>query len=243
MVDESKFFAWLDGELAPDEAAEVEAEVARDPELSRLAGEHRAMAAGLRQAFDPIASAPLPQRLGSIARSGTAGTVVSLERARAERRARPAPPLWTQAAALAATLALGVFGGNMLIGGLGSNGPSGPIETEAGRLVASGDLENALYARLASAPADEGPRIGLTFRDSSGSICRTFTDSAASGLACREGGDWAIRGLFQAGEGQQTDYRMAAGPDPRLMEMVESTMAGEPFDAAAEKTAMIQGWR
>jgi hypothetical protein len=141
-------------------------------------------------------------------------------------------------AALAATLALGIFTGNMLI-----PGQSGPIQTENNRLVAGGELEGALYAQLASAPAEEGPRIGLTFRDQSGAVCRTFEDGNASGLACREGGDWRIRGLFQGAEGQSADYRMAAGADPRLMDMVDESIAGEPFDASQEKAAMERGWR
>ena len=48
MVEDEKFFAWLDGELSPEEAARVEAEVSADPRLSRLANEHRAMTSGLR---------------------------------------------------------------------------------------------------------------------------------------------------------------------------------------------------
>jgi hypothetical protein len=31
-----------------------------------------------------------------------------------------------------------------------------------------------------STPADSGPRIGLTFRDESGAVCRTFHDQSAS---------------------------------------------------------------
>ena len=146
-------------------------------------------------------------------------------------------------AALAATLAVGVFGGNLLAGGLLSGGPASPIAAEGGRLVASADLENALYARLASSPADSGPRIGLTFRDKAGAICRTFEDRSASGLACREGGDWRIRSVFQAPEGQTTDYRMASGANPQLLEAVDATIAGEPFDAAQEKAAAERGWR
>ena len=145
-------------------------------------------------------------------------------------------------AVLAATLAFGVFAGNVM-SGMFTAGPSSPIEAEAGRLVASAGLENALYARLASAPVESGPRIGLTFRDKSGAICRTFEDQAASGLACREGGDWRIRSLFQAPEGQATDYRMASGPDPQLMEAVDASIDGDPFDAAEEKAAAERGWK
>jgi hypothetical protein len=237
MVEEEKFFAWLDGELPPEEASRIEAEVAASPELSRRAEEHRAMAARLRGAFDSVAVAPVPEQIAAAVRPAQEN-VLDLSAAREKRSARRPFPLWTQAAAMAATLAVGVFAGNIL-----SGGPTGPIQTENGRLVAGGDLEQALYAQLASAPADRGPRIGMTYRDRTGAICRTFEDHNASGLACREGGDWRIRGLFQGSEGQVSDYRMAAGPDPRLMDMVDESIAGEPFDEAQERAALAKDWR
>ena len=236
MVEEEKFFAWLDGELSPDEAARVEAEVAADPELSKLAAEHRSMAAGLRGAFSAVETQLVPERLQDMLKGD--GKVVSLADARSRRQARLAQPLWVQAAALAATLAVGVFAGSQFVGS-----SSSPVEPGAGRLIASASLDQALSEQLASAPATSGPRIGLTYRDKSGAVCRTFEDRAASGLACREGGDWRIRSLFQGAEGQAADYRMASGGDPQLMEAVDASIDGEPFDAAQEKAAMERGWR
>jgi hypothetical protein len=243
MIEEEKFFAWLDGELPADEAARVEAEVAADPRLSRLADEHRAVATGLRSAFGSVEAQQVPEQLRRSIESERGQKVVSLADARASREVRRAPSLWVQMGALAATLAVGIVTGNMLSSGFLPSGSSDPIQTEAGRLVASADLENALYARLASAPAEEGPRIGLTFRDKTGAICRTFEDRAASGLACREGGDWRIRSVFQGPGGQATDYRMAGGPNPQLLEEVDAIIDGEPFDAAQEKAAAEKGWR
>ena len=238
MVEDETFFAWLDGELPPEEAARVEAEVTTDPRLSRLAAEHRAMTSGLRQAFAEVEAQPVPERL----RIERDEKVVNFADVRAARVARKSPPVWAQMAALAATLAVGVFAGNAM-SGMFTAGSSNPIEAEAGRLVASAGLENALYARLASAPVESGPRIGLTFRDKSGAICRTFEDQAASGLACREGGDWRIRSLFQTPEGQTTDYRMASGQNPQLLEAVDAAIDGEPFDEAEEKAAAERGWK
>ena len=243
MVEEEKFFAWLDGELPADEAAQVGAEVAADPELSRLAEEHRAMAAGLRGAFGSVEAQPVPEGLQRSIESDRGEKVVSLADARASREVRRAPSLWVQMGALAATLAVGIVTGNMLSIGFLPAGSSEPIQTEASRLVASADLENALYAQLASAPVDAGPRIGVTFRDKTGAICRTFEDRAASGLACRESGDWRIRSVFQGAEGPATDYRMAGGPNLRLLEEVDAIIDGEPFDAAQEKAAAEKGWR
>ena len=83
----------------------------------------------------------------------------------------------------------------------------------------------------------------MTYRDKSGAICRTFMEDGSSGLACREKGDWRIRGLFDDAAGQPSEYRMASGPDQRLLDMVDETIAGEPFDAAHERAAREQGWR
>ena len=143
-----------------------------------------------------------------------------------------------QWAAIAATLVVGIVTGTMVGGGSQST-----LRTEAGQLVAAGELGRALDTRLASAPNAVGPRIGLTFRDSSGSICRSFTDGAAQGLACRDGAQWALRGLVQGGNAGNGDYRMAAGVDPALATLIDARMAGEPFDADAEQKALSEGWR
>ena len=235
MMDEQKFFAWLDGELDPVESAEVEAAVDADPELRRKADAHRALGASLRSAFDPVIDA----RASLDSYVPSSPIVASIAGARVARDRGRVPAFWQQAAAMAATFVVGIATGSLWLSG----SPTGPVAPEAGRLVASASLEETLYSELASAPNDDGPRIGLTFRDRSGSVCRTFTDQAATGLACREGGDWRVRALFQAPEGQATDYRMAAGPDPQLMAIVDETMAGEPFDAGQEQAAMKRGWR
>ena len=54
MTEEEEFFAWLDGELAPADAAQVEARVAGDSALAAEAEAHRTMTAELRAAFDPV---------------------------------------------------------------------------------------------------------------------------------------------------------------------------------------------
>lgn len=231
MISDEKFFAWLDGELDPAEAAAVDELVAADPALQRRAEEHRALSGQLRAAFDPIADAPVPERLAAAAEPRQA-EVIDFAARREARRPTSLPMQW---AAMAATLAIGIVAGSMF-----DSSAAGPVARENGQLVASGDLEAALYTRLASAPADEGARIGLTFRDSAGDLCRSFTDNGAAGLACHQQGDWQIRGLFQAGEGQSSEFRMAAGPDPRLAELVDSIIAGEPLDAAGEKQAIAQ---
>jgi hypothetical protein len=231
MNNDEKFFAWLDGELGPAEAAEMEARVASDPQLKRLAGQHRALGSQLRSAFDPVAEAPVPERLHAALRPSA--QVIDLS---AARRARSMPALaqWT---AMAATLAIGIFVGTRI-----PQQTAAPVQVEAGRLYAAASLNQALDTELASVPAGD-VRIGLTYRDPAGEICRTFTAPAGSGLACRNGSRWQMKGLFAAPEGQSSDYRMAAGLDPNLAALVDSTMAGEPLDAAQERAAKAKGWK
>lgn len=236
MTEDEKFFAWLDGELSGEEAMEMEAQVAADPALQRLADEHRALGARLRGAFDPIAAEPVS--LAAYAPSAETSNVASLAEARVGRSRPLTQRFWAQAASIALVFAMGVAAGNSLFGGVTS-----PIAPESGRLVAAASLETALYKQLASQPVEDGPRIGLTFRDKQGRICRSFTDQAASGLACHEGSDWRVSAVFQAPEGQAGDYRMAAGGDPRLADIIESAISGEPFDAAQEQQARDSGWK
>jgi hypothetical protein len=231
MIEDEKFFAWLDGELAPAEAAEMEAKVAVDPKLQRLAEQHRALGSQLHGAFDPIAAAPVPEHLQAALRP-SAGVIDFAAAKRA--RTMPTLPQW---AAMAATLALGIFVGTMV-----PQRGSAPVEVQGGKIYAAAALDRALDAQLASAPTGD-VRIGITFRDQTGAICRSFTQPAASGLACRQAGRWQLKGLFAAPEGQGSAYRMAAGMDPNLAALVDSTMAGEPFDAAQEKAAKEKGWK
>src|SRR5437868_11768451 len=103
-MNDEKFFAWLDGELGPAEAAEMEARVAADPKLQRLAEQHRAFGAELKGAFDPVAEAPVPGRLQAALRRPSAQVIDFA----AAKQARSMPAL-AQLAAMAATLAIGIF--------------------------------------------------------------------------------------------------------------------------------------
>jgi hypothetical protein len=235
MTEEEKFFAWLDGELTAAEASEVEARVASDPKLARLAQQHRAMQERLSAAFDPIAKAAAPEPLRAATRSGA--QVIALAAAKQAQRARwNSIPQW---AAIAATLVVGI-----LVGTEVPQGATAPIEVQDGKIYATATLDRALDVQLASAPAAGGKvRIGLTFRDSSGAICRSFSQPQASGLACRDANRWQVRGLFASPGGQSSEYRMAADTDPALATLIESSIAGEAFDAATERAAKERGWR
>ena len=235
-IDDETFFAWLDGELDGEQADRVAAEVASDPRLARLAEQHRAFETRLRGAFDTVAAAPVPERLAQSIKPSSAQIVQFA----APRRTSNDDSRWgwPQGAAIAATLVLGIGLGTTL----NSGRATAPVEVRGGKMFAAALLDDALDQQLASAEAGD-VRLGITFRDQQGAICRTFTDQRSSGLACRDGDDWQLRGLFAAPEGQSGDYRMAAGTDPNLAALVDSTIAGEPFDADLERAAKARAWR
>jgi hypothetical protein len=236
MTADEKFFAWLDGELSGAEAAETEAKVASDPELARLAEQHRALRSELKSVFDQVAEAPVPKHLIDAVRPPPA-QVIDFQAAKSARELRGSWPPAAQWAAMAATLVLGFFAGTFT-----PRHNNAPVTVQDGALYASASLNQALSSALASAP--NGPvRIGLTYRDQTGSICRTFTEAKSSGLACRDGARWQLRGLFPAPEGQGDAYRMAAGMDPNLATLVNSTIAGDPFDSGEEEKERQRGWK
>jgi hypothetical protein len=230
MTDDPDFYAWLDGELPEREASAMAARVAADPQLAAFAEQHRALAGRLSDAFAPILLAPVPERVSRAAERRQA-EVVDLAEVRARQRQ------WSVAGmAAAASLALGLAIGTAM------PRDSSSFESSGGKLAAAGPLATALDRQLAAAGDQRGIRLGLSFKDRGGRYCRTFNTQAQSGLACLHGEDWAIEGLVGAGA-SDGEYRMASGVDPGLAAIVDSRLAGEPLDAAAEAQAVERRWR
>ena len=142
MNEDEKFFAWLDGELGPADAAEMEARVAADPELARLAAQHRALGSQLRSAFDPVAEAPVPERLQAVVRP--TAQVIDFG---AAKRSRSMPAL-AQWAAMAATLAIGIVVGTRV-----PQETAAPVQVEAGKLYAAASRRLAAASRAATGRA------------------------------------------------------------------------------------------
>lgn len=221
MTEEEEFFAWLDGELAPDAAAIVAARVAADPQLQRLADEHRSMQAELRSAFDPV--------MNDVPANGS--NVVVMRSAANDNRGL------LRYGAMAASMAIALLVGIQI----GKPGEDSLFVSQNGQLIAAAALDDTLNDQLASAQQGE-IRVGLSFKDSADHYCRSFIAPEAAGLACRDGNSWRVEGLF-AGTGEVGEYRMAAGTDPRLAELIDDMIVGEPLDADEEAAARKEGWR
>ena len=231
-IDDEMLMAYADGELGSEARQAVDQALAADALLRERLETQRRLRASLTGHYGPVASEPVPDRLLAMLGAEPAPSdVPSLAAARARRQA-PRTQSWFNWGAIAASLAVGVLGGQMLR-------EQGPVGSQDGMLVAQGRLAADLDSRLASAQAGD-TRIGLTFADREGRVCRTFDASELSGLACRTGGSWNLV-TTAAPAGQSTQYRQAGSA--AVMETAQRIMAGEPMDAADEKAAMEAGWQ
>lgn len=228
--DPATIAAFVDGELDDLTARRIAREAESDAGLAAEIARHRGLRDTLTAHYAPVLDEAVPDRLRALL-SDAAPIDTSLAARREAKRMHFAPAHW---GAVAAALVLG------LTVGLKPWTPTGPVAVEGRALVAAGPLAEALDTQLASNQAN-GPavRIGLTFRDGEGRICRSFESAAIDGIGCRRADGWTLEhtlGGRAAGE-----YRQASSG--ALATLAAGMMADEPLDAAGEKAARDGGWR
>lgn len=231
MIDDDMLMAYADGELDEIGRARVERAMAADPALRARLEQQQRLRATLAAFYGPTAEEEVPERFRAMLDTN----VVAFPAA----KPRAPRPLWQNIAALAATLLLGLaFGRTLLMPA------AGPVGTENGMMVAQGPLAAALDTQLASAQApDAATRIGTSFAASDGRLCRTFDSAAMAGIACRGEAGWQLMMTAAGSAGPRSDYRQAGSANPLVAQAAQELMAGEPFDAAAERNARDSGWR
>lgn len=237
IISDNDVQAYVDGELAPDDAARMDAAIAADVLVAARVERAKRLRAQVRGAFDPVLGEPLPSRLSGLLQAGAASNVVSM-REREPAAARSSR--WrVPAVALAASLAAFALVHWMRL-------PSADMVMQGGALVAHGELVRRLDTGLASTPdAASTIDIGLTFRGDDGRVCRSFVAHAThmAGLACREGDEWALPMVSRvdaaAGDLRQTANAMPAD----VQAAIDARIQGDAFDATQEQQARDAGWR
>lgn len=227
-IEPELLMAYVDGELGPIEARRVERAIAGDPALAAEVARHQALKLTLCRAFAPVAAAGAPPRVAEVLRDAAKVTPL---------HAGPpsVTPKWL--GAIAASLVIGLFVGQALPRLAAENG----IAMKAGQVVARGEVARALDTQLASnQSANASVRIGLTFHDAGGALCRSFEQGAIAGIACESGDDWRLARLYGGVEAQATDFRQAASSSATMMADAEAMMIGEPLDAKTEHAALIR---
>lgn len=223
--------AYVDGELDLVTARRIEKAMESDTALASRVAAERALKVRLAARFDPVLDESVPERLAASLANVNTSFVGRQERRRGSTHFGIA-----QWGAIAASLALGLFVGTSFF-----PGTQGDIGERGDAMIAQAGLKSALDTQLASnQPASASTRIGITFRDKTGSICRTFDGQAFSGIACRAGGEWRVLQAVSGGS-DKGDYRQATSG--QIAEAAGTMMAGDALDAAAERRELQRGWR
>jgi len=147
---DERLIAYLDGELAEGERAEIALWLERDEALRERAAELTESAALLRSALDEVLREPVPERLIAAARGETTAAVTDLAAARATRARRFGDRRWWIGLAAAASI-FGITVGSGI--GYFVGEPKAPED----QVAAAGWLDNAaVYHNLyVNAGADD----------------------------------------------------------------------------------------
>lgn len=226
---------FVDGELAPQAASRIEAEIANDAEARAFVETQMALRQQFQAAFSPVMEERIPDALMAT----IAHTPVSWRWRLRQQFSRRNTWLWTGLPA-AGALALG-----LVIGIAVHPSNVGPIGTENGSLVAQGALADALNTRLASDTTQaKAPQIGISFRAKDGRDCRTFATNGVAGIACRGDTQWNVAALAAAPSEASGTYHMAGSGMPDVIRNAAANMIdGAPFDTAGERQARDRGWK
>lgn len=228
--DDELIAAYADGELHTLIQDRLEDALARNDALRARVEREKMLRARLGGHFDPVLDEPLPERLQAMLQPSPGAEVVPIEAARRRRLPQRA---WIPTA-IAASLAVGLFGGQFL-------GRESGVSTLP---LASGELAQALDTQLASAPATGGNiRVGTTFRDEEGRLCRTFDGSEVAGFACRGGGAWRIEMLAPGSGGGDAGYQQASSGTMLVLQAAQDRMVGEPLGDQEERRLRDSGWQ
>lgn len=238
-ISEERLVAFLEGELAPEESAAVEAAIAHDPSLAQRVRAERTRRARVARLPRAAQNKTPPERLVAVGHgeAGRPAELIDFSAARAKRvRQKRAPVIrkWSRRAMLAAVALLGLFiGAEFLL----NPGETPQMTAADGVLIARGDLAHALSNRLSAANPPSAPlRIGPSFLSTDRTYCRSFAFTQGAdlaGVACREIGGWRIRITAEG----------VLSTSPAYQASVAAMMQGQPLGAAAEAVAKARGWR
>jgi hypothetical protein len=238
MITQEQLMSYVDGEASAETRAEVEAALAADETLRRRIAEERRLRRHMANLYAPALTEPVPDRLTGLFR-GEETNVVAFKRPNPAPAPSPSPSPWrwlSTAAAVAASLVLGVFVGQQL--DMRQAGAQ-----EASMLRAQGTLATALQTELASSQSAAAPiRIGISFTGPDGQPCRTVETADAAGLACRSDGEWRLALLASTPSPRASEYQQAGSAAGLVMSAAQEMIVGEPMSAAQERQARDAGW-
>lgn len=259
VISDLDLMRYADGDLPASEAAMISALLPHDADLRRRLEVFSKTRGPVSAVFDEILEEPVPPHL-----------VASILRAKPAARPRDVA-IWTPVdairnwiadlvpAAVSPAFAASIAVAAALAGSAGwlagrSITPDALVEARAGGLVASGALAEALEQTPSTqAIASSGATVTpvLSFRSTSGAVCREYRIAAAgtradfAGLGCRsEDGVWRIAMHIETPKAPQTggDYRSAGGGEA-IDAYVATIIAGDAFGPVDETALIGKAWQ
>jgi hypothetical protein len=246
-TDDELLSALLDGVLSPDEAAQLEHRLEREPKLlARFEALERANTV-VRDAYAGVVDEPLPQKLLDLLGAEKDNVVpLAARRSPEPRRSFVSPTALAASIALAIGVALGVAlaPGRQAFDAI-------DLAAEGGA-VAPG---SALFEMLEGVPSAESRELSagvtatpvVTFGTADGGYCREVDVASTAGttqmLACRRDGAWRLAHTsYVASAATDGVFRPATGPSPAIDVAIDELIDGAPLDAAAERELIGSGW-
>jgi hypothetical protein len=230
-ISDEELMAYCDGELSSVAARELEQRLRDNPTLLKQVEAQRNLREKLHRCFDPVMQEQMPGRLTKLLEAPSEGNVLAFPWR--QGRARSFLPKF---AAIAATFAVGVLAGQLMIG------DSSRLVVTGDPLMAQGDLYQVLETQLASEQRQDGrAKIGISFAAHDGKMCRSFETPAIAGLACKETEEWKLVLVTSAQGSLAGEYRQAGAPKI-VMEAAQELMRGDALDGQAERQARDAGW-
>lgn len=249
-MDKARLAAFVDGELSPEDAAEVVMHLAADPVDQAYVDELMALNVMIGVAFDAPLHEPVPPAiLATIAENG----IVPAEK----RRVVPMThrPLSLQFTAWGGGMALAAgIAGFLVISDFGAPDhltiTVGPVPTASAQLLALAELETGASRMIA-----DGVELSVTasFQTADKGVCREFRIARGDdapldlGVACPSAGsdaEWRIEAVDTVAMAEAAPSFTPAsgqGADP-IGDFLDMVGAGRALTPAEEAKARAQNW-
>lgn len=271
-ITDETLCAYLDGELAGEQAKAVEDALRGDGNLAARMEELRRVDALLRVNAQQIDDLPLPASLDAIFAQSLAKAASASSPASPDAQSNVMPMLrrWRRvmqdrrlALPLAASITLIVgYAGLFTTGRDNQTAPAATLLAEGSAIDSAlqGVLdreESGVLRRVTDQRADQREvEIRLSFEAKDNSLCREFTvrlaDRAQDALACRRAASrWELRYVSASGKAaaDPAGYQAASSTDSQTSTggeafgmAVEAMMAGDALTADQERDLIRRGW-
>jgi len=235
---------YLDGELPPALARELEQRLAAEPALVAVLARMQALQGQLHQAYDGIANQPIPQRILALLQAPQANVVPIGHKPPLNP---PRKRVMNWGFALAASLVVAVSATLVT-----------RLDQQSAQPGAAG-VDSLLSLALETSPSRgdgwealaDGRQLRpvLSFQTTAGSWCREYllrsSEGSWHGVACRGDAGWNTTVLASADAAESSaDYRPAgAASADEVADFVDRNAAGIALDAGEETALIARAWK